>query len=326
MAQRRDEIAEALRQRVIAGLHLGVFRQGDRLPSVRSLSPEFDADPRVILAAYRQLEMEGLVEVRQRSGVYVALTAVSAGEMLPRMAGWVADVLVQALSRGIPAAEFPERVRRCLETVRLRAACIECNLDQIVGLCTELSRDYGLETAGVELRTLDSDELPVEVHRADLLVTTSFHARDVQRLAKRLRKPCIVVSLREDLLAEIRRYLAQGLVYFVGVDPRFAEKLRRMFAETAGAENLRPLTVSRDDLSQIQEGAPTYVMQAARAKLDDVSGLAKLIPAPRMFSADSARVLLAFIIRTNIAAITAEENDLSPHPPPRSIGPPSRGH
>lgn len=309
MPRRREDIAKALRQRVVAGLHLGVLRPGDRLPSVRSLAPEFDADPRVILAAYRQLEVEGLVELRSRSGVFVTHTAVSTGEMLPQMAAWVVDVLVQALARGVPAVEFPERVRRCLETVRLRAACIECNDDQIAGLCGELERDYGLETSGVDIAALLGDALPDEIRRADLLVTTRFHAAAVQRLAERLGRPWITVSLRPEFLAEITRLLEQGPVYFVAKDPRFANKLAEMFASTTGAENLRVLIVGRDDPAQIPQDLPTYVMQAARDELETLPLLTRVIPAPRVFSHESAKELLAVIVHANIAAITAHESE-----------------
>ncbi|MBW3630491.1 MAG: GntR family transcriptional regulator [Gemmatimonadetes bacterium] len=106
-----------------------------RLPSARTLAAEFDVDLRVVLTGYRQLEADAPVELRPPSGVFVADTAVRAGETLPQTAEWVVEVLVQALERGVPAVEFPERVRGCLETVRLRAACIECNDDQIATLC-----------------------------------------------------------------------------------------------------------------------------------------------------------------------------------------------
>jgi hypothetical protein len=49
MPQRRAEIADRIRQRIVAGLHLGVMREGDRLPSVRALAMEIVADPRVVL-------------------------------------------------------------------------------------------------------------------------------------------------------------------------------------------------------------------------------------------------------------------------------------
>ena len=307
MAQRRDEIASVLRQRLLAGLHLGVIRPGIRVASVRRLAAEFGADPRVILAAYRQLELDGLVEIRPRSGIFVADTPVSTGEMLPQMAEWVVGVLVQALGRGVPAIDFPERVRGCLETVRLRAACIECNDDQLAGLCLEMERDYGLASTPVDIATLEGETTPAAVQEADLLVTTTYHAREVRRLAERLGKPWTAVSLRPEFLAEAARLLERGALYFVATDPRFARKLREMFASTAGADNLRVLILGRDDVSAIPADAPAYVMTTARDRLEDPPLLARVIPAPRVFSADSARALLTFVVNANIAAIRAQE-------------------
>lgn len=303
MPQRREEIADILRQRVVAGLHLGLLRPGTRLPSVRILGAEFEADPRVVLAAYRLLEADKLVEMRPRSGVFVADTAASAGETLPQTAEWVVDVLAQAIGRGVPAIEFPERVRRCLTTVSLHAACIECNQDQIAGLCRELARDYGLTTTAVDLASLDSAVPPRGVREADLLVTTSHHAREVQQVAERLAKPWIAVSHRPEFVAEATRLLARGPLYFVATDPRFAEKLARIFASAAGAGNLRVLVLGRDDVSTIPADAPVYVMPAARAELEDPALQARVIPAPRVFSAESASALLSFIVSANIAAI-----------------------
>ncbi|MBW3571303.1 MAG: winged helix-turn-helix domain-containing protein [Gemmatimonadetes bacterium] len=312
MAHRRNDIADRLRQRIVAGLHLGVVAGGQRLPSVRVLASELSADPRVVLAAYRELQAEGLVEVRPRSGIYVAAAAGEKGEALPQLAEWVVDVLVQALGRGVPAIEFPERVRRCLRTVRFRTACIECNRDQITGLCRELRDDYGLDTHGVELQALGGGELPDDVRAADLLVTTPFHAAQVQRVAQALGKPWMAVHLRAGFLREVERFLDQGPVYFVATDPRFAEKLRLIFTPAARAENLRPLIVGRDDLAQVPENAPTYVMSAARPMLQDLPLRARLVPAPRVFSDESARELLSFIVRSNMAAI---RDGTAPTPP-----------
>lgn len=305
MRKRRDEIVSILRQRVVAGLHLGLLRPGTRLPSVRTLAREFDANPRVVLAAYSQLEAEGLVELRPRSGMFVAESAVNAGEMLPRMAEWVVEVLVQALARGVPTIEFPERVRGCLRTVLLRAVCIECNEDQIAGLCSELARDYGLETSPMDIQHLRSDTLPDVVQNADLLVTTPYHAAEVQHLAERLGKPYVAVALRPEFLAEAARLLEQGPLYFVVKDPRFAAKLPGMFASTSGAENLRALVVGRDDLSRIPSGAPAYIMSAARGQLTDLSLLTRVIPASRVFSPESSKALLTYIVRANIEAMDA---------------------
>ena len=168
---------------------------------------------------------------------------------------------MQGLLRGIPAPDFPERFRWVLETLRLRAACFECNADQIVALCAELHDDYGLETSGIDTHTLlPGREAPSrELHAADLLVTTPFHAHEVRPVAQRLGKPLIVLPLRPDLFAEVARLLPERPVYFVMVDPVFASKLHEIFAATPEAAHLRPLVVGRDDLGEIPDGAPTYV-------------------------------------------------------------------
>ena len=146
------------------------------------------------------------------------------------------------------------------------------------------------------------------VRRADLLVTTSFHAAEVQPIAKRLGKPLMMVSLRADFLAEVERILAHGSAYFVVADPRFATKLPRIFSSASGAANLRALVAGQDDLAQLPEAAPIYITQVARALLDEVALPEHVIPAMRAFSLDSARQLLTFIIKSNLAAVLAREN------------------
>lgn len=292
----------------MTGLHFGVFESGDRLPSVRDLASEFDADPRVVLAAYRELEREGLVEVRTRSGIYVAPMALSAGERLPQVARWVVEVLVDALSRGIPPVEFPERMRRCLETLRLRAACIEDNVDQITGLCAELHEDYGVETSPVEVGGLTADETPHELKRADLLVTTTFHAAEVQRVAERLGKPRIIVSLRTEFQSEIARLLSQGPLYFAVADPRFADKLRQIFESTAKVENLRTVVVDRNRPS-VPEHEPVYITRAARSLLGEAVYAQHMLPPMRVFSLEAARQILSYIVRANVAALVGHESE-----------------
>jgi hypothetical protein len=89
------------------------------------------------------------VELRPRSGAYVAAAANLAGELLPQTTEWLVDVLLAGSERGIAATRLAERLTHALETLRLRAVCLECNADQLTALCDELSAHYGLETAPV---------------------------------------------------------------------------------------------------------------------------------------------------------------------------------
>ncbi|TFG85446.1 MAG: PLP-dependent aminotransferase family protein [Spirochaetales bacterium] len=65
------QAADALRRRIIDG----EFRRGDRLPSIRRLSDELGVNPATVVAAYRILTRESLVEARAGSGAYVPIDA-----------------------------------------------------------------------------------------------------------------------------------------------------------------------------------------------------------------------------------------------------------
>jgi DNA-binding transcriptional regulator YhcF (GntR family) len=304
--QRRTEIADTLRQRVLSGLHLGVLRPRQKLPSVRDLAREFGADPRVVLDAYRDLQRDGLVVLRARAGVFVAPAAWGAGDHLARSAEWITDVVAQALARGVPAPEFPDRLRRSLETLRLRAVVLECNADQLWSMPDELARDYGFAATGVDVADLadgsDTAALPWELRSADVLVTTRAHADLAQKLSARLDRPAVVVTMCPDLFAGTAELLLQGPVYYAVTDPRFEAKLRQAFAGVPGAENLRTLVHGRDDLGAIPADAPTYLTRLTRRHVDDVPLLTRLVPEAHIISPESARELLAFVVRANLAA------------------------
>jgi hypothetical protein len=214
-------------------------------------------------------------------------------------------VLVEALARGVPAPELPERIHRCLDTLRLRALCIECNADQLYSLCDELQHDYGLESAGVEISQIRSPERRPDLRRADLLVTTSFHANEVREIAEREGKPWIAIVLRSEIVAEMTRHLAEGPVYFVATDPRFAAKLRVIF-RGVGEENVRSVILPQDDVATIPEAAPVVIMKRAHPLLEGTALLERARALPRVFATESAREILSFIVRRNLAAMAAQ--------------------
>ena len=309
MSARRTEVVEALRQRFFSQLHLGMLGPGSKLPSTRDLARELAVDWRVVLAAYRELEREGLVELRQRSGVFFTSEGGRSGgngstaERM-RLARWAADLFHQGLGRGVSAPALPTRLQGLIGTLRLSALCIECNEDQTSALCTELNDDYGLAAAGADVDDLLAAEtLPPTVRRADLLVTTPFHAGEVKSIASRAGKPWVAVTLRTDVYAEVARLLPSGPVYFIVSDPRFAMKLGRIFANTAGATGFHARVQGRDDLGRIPPGPPTYVTRRARERLRDSELLSRVVPEERMFSSESARELLTFIVGANLAAL-----------------------
>ena len=304
MTEPRALIVDTLRGRVLRGLQAGTLRSGDRLPSARELAVEFAVDFRLVLAAYKELGAEGLVDLRPRGGIYVA--ARSAGErgIPPLPEAWFAELLGQGLAREIPAPELHEWLRRCTETLRLRAVAIAGTADQVHGLCRELRDDFGLEADAVLVSEVTSlDALPLPLRRADLVVTTRAHEARLRELATELRKAIVVIDVRPELQGGEWALLLRRPVFAVVATPEFGEMLRRFYAEVPGIENLRVLVYGRDDLETIPEGAPTYLTQGVRGMLGDVRIRGRVLPAARTIAAASAREIFAFIVRANIEAM-----------------------
>lgn len=66
-------IYQDLSRELITHIEKGIYRPGDRLPGVRQLSGQRDVSVSTAVAAYRELENRGYLEVRDRSGFYVRL-------------------------------------------------------------------------------------------------------------------------------------------------------------------------------------------------------------------------------------------------------------
>src|SRR5439155_16861218 len=65
-------LARQLRDRVVAMILEGVVKEGDPLPSVRSVAAEFRLNPLTVLKGYQQLVDEQLVEKRRGLGMFVS--------------------------------------------------------------------------------------------------------------------------------------------------------------------------------------------------------------------------------------------------------------
>jgi len=65
-------IYRQLRDRVVAMILEGVLKEGDPLPSVRSVAADFRLNPLTVLKSYQRLVDEQLVEKRRGRGMYVS--------------------------------------------------------------------------------------------------------------------------------------------------------------------------------------------------------------------------------------------------------------
>ncbi len=105
-------------QQVKQALRVGLLAPGDQLPRVRDVAQSLAINPNTVLKAYRELEIEGLVEGRPGSGTFVKGTL--AGAWMPNQRE-LRDELVAWLGRAKQAGLTGEDITALVETT-MRAA------------------------------------------------------------------------------------------------------------------------------------------------------------------------------------------------------------
>ena len=64
-----------LMEQVKHSIETGALRPGEQLPGIRPLAEELVINPNTVAKAYRELEHEGIIELRQGAGAFVSANA-----------------------------------------------------------------------------------------------------------------------------------------------------------------------------------------------------------------------------------------------------------
>ena len=107
------QIASRLRLAVAAGELVA----GDSLPSVRALASQLRINPATVVQAYRELEREGAVDVRQGAGTFVADVGPERRRSARRAEArrLVRALLVDGARLGISAPELMQALTDAIE-------------------------------------------------------------------------------------------------------------------------------------------------------------------------------------------------------------------
>ena len=102
-----------LMEQVKHAIETGALRPGEQLPGIRPLAEELVVNPNTVAKAYRELEHEGVVELRQGAGAFVtdkAPTKKDADKVRASQA-IVASAIEKVRARGVTDDE----IRRLVE-------------------------------------------------------------------------------------------------------------------------------------------------------------------------------------------------------------------
>jgi GntR family transcriptional regulator len=103
-------------QQVRQAIRLGILRRGDQLPTVKEVVTKLTINPNTVLRAYRQLDLEGLVEGRRGVGTFVGsdtapLPPDDVKELRSALQRWIASARAAGLDEENMAALFADTVR-----------------------------------------------------------------------------------------------------------------------------------------------------------------------------------------------------------------------
>ncbi|MDP2318182.1 MAG: GntR family transcriptional regulator [Acidobacteriota bacterium] len=97
-----------LMEQVKHGIETGALRPGEQLPGIRPLAEELVINPNTVAKAYRELEHEGVIELRQGAGAFVSAKARRQKQTDKLRAGQeaVADVVTRLRKNGLSDEEI----------------------------------------------------------------------------------------------------------------------------------------------------------------------------------------------------------------------------
>jgi GntR family transcriptional regulator len=100
-----------LMEQVKHAIDTGALRPGEQLPAIRKLAEDLVMNPNTVVRAYRELEHEGIVELRHGSGAFIAESVVGRGKLMRKAQAVVQSAVERLTALGLVA----EEIRRLFE-------------------------------------------------------------------------------------------------------------------------------------------------------------------------------------------------------------------
>ncbi len=249
-------IVDQLRDRIVTGIFLGSWQQGERLPSIRDVAEAESVDRKTAAAAYRRLEEEGLVRVRARSGVYLRTDVASAQssplERLHRR--WLRNTYEGGRELGLDTGTMLRLLESIAAIEQTAIPVVESDSAMAALIAEELqvrARLHAVPAANIDLR-----QLREQFEFAPFVVTTPFFN---QLTSLQTSFPTVVqATLAPELLDALRATLSKPRALVVAPCEAIASKIRRAIEQgQLGAIAETPTVINAQEQSDIATYART---------------------------------------------------------------------
>lgn len=101
-----------LMEQVKHAVELGALREGDQLPAIRKVAEDLVINPNTVVRAYRELEHEGVLDLKHGSGAYIRESAGGRARLIAKAQGIAQSAIDRLAALGLTEQE----VRRVFES------------------------------------------------------------------------------------------------------------------------------------------------------------------------------------------------------------------
>src|ERR1700761_4405719 len=108
-------------EQVKHAVETGALREGDQLPTIRKLAEDLVMNPNTVVRAYRELEHEGIVEVRHGSGAFIKESPRGRARLIQKAQTVMESTVERLMSLGLTENE----IRRVFDNELHRAKGVE---------------------------------------------------------------------------------------------------------------------------------------------------------------------------------------------------------
>ena len=107
-------------EQVKHAVETGALRDGDQLPTIRKVAEDLVMNPNTVVRAYRELEHEGVIELKHGSGAFIRKPEGGRARVIRKAQAVVQPAVERLLLLGLTEDEL----RRVFEN-ELTKACVE---------------------------------------------------------------------------------------------------------------------------------------------------------------------------------------------------------
>jgi GntR family transcriptional regulator len=94
-----------LMEQIKHAIETGALRAGDQLPTIRKLSEDLVMNPNTVVRAYRELQHEGIIELKHGSGAFISESVAGQTRVTRKAQTIVQSALERLMSLGLTEDE-----------------------------------------------------------------------------------------------------------------------------------------------------------------------------------------------------------------------------